>query len=702
MHQRLRNIGYYPAAAGAAALLVTLLLIAGCLQGSTPSGTPAQDNKTPAAPIPARYSPGEITRISDRAEQDASAALAAIAAVPPGQRTVNNTLLAFDRALSDYMDTTRPVALMGYVSPDPAVAAEGLKTELSSRSFITGAYTRRDVYEALIGQVPRTPDEARLYNVTIRKFEHNGLGLPDNRLSKVRSLRENLSAVEFQYISNLNNDNTTLEFTAAELSGVPAATIATFRKTPAGTYLVTLQYPDYSAVMVNAEKGETRRKMYAAYYNRQAGPNTALLEQAIDLRSQIARELGYATWADYQLDGRMAKSTGNVMAFLASLKEPLREKTGRELAELLVIKKGLDPNATAVSPWDIPYLQEIRKKQQYSYSDNEVREYFPMENALQGMFSIYGNLFGIRFDEMKGAPVWSPEVRLFRVSNLTDNRTVGYMHLDLYPRQGKDTWFLDLEIIKGREKNGSYTAPVVAIVGNFPSPKGDTPSLLTPYELGALFHEGGHMMHYLLTEAPYGTMSGSSVEQDFIETPSQTLEELIWDPLVMESISGHYTNTSQKIPPGLRDRVIAARSSSMGTEYSRQLANSLEDMLFHTADGPVNVTEVGYRTYEEIMGIPPLAGTHQPASFTHIMDKYDAGYYSYLWADVYAFNSADTFRRDGMTNQTTGMRFRKEILARGNMEDGDVLLKNFLGREPGTDALYRHIGIQVPPSGSGT
>ncbi|AGB02237.1 M3 family metallopeptidase [Methanoregula formicica] len=701
MQTDLRNTLYYSLAASAVALIIALLLIAGCLPTGTPAGTPTQNGTGPAAPIPARYAAGEITRLNHQAEKTANASLNAIAAIPSQDRTVDNTLLAYDRVISDYNDAVGPLILMRIVYPDPAIAAEGSEVATSSQIFLNGVTTRRDLYDALKGPVPRTPDESRLYNETLREFEHNGLALPDDRLAKVRALRADLSAIESQYMYNLNNDNTTLEFTAGELSGVPAATIAGFKQTPQGTYLVTTKYPDYTAVMANAEPGQTRKKMYAAYYNRQAEANTPLLEQAIVLRQQAAQELGYATWADFRLDGRMAKNTANAMTFLTSLQKPLMERTALEFSGLLAIKNEIDPRATALDPWDIAYLQEIQKKRQYMYSDEEVRQYFPMDNALAGMFSIYGNLFGVRFDEVKGAPVWSPEVRLFAVRNISDNATVGYLYLDLYPREGKDGWFSESEVIKGRQHNGSYTVPVVAIVANFPAPSGDRPSLLTPYDLETLFHEGGHAMHSLLTTAPYGTMSGTSVEWDFIETPSQALEEWVWDPQVLESLSGHYTNTSRRIPPDLRDRVIAAHKATMGSKYSSRMEKSLEDMRFHTATGAVNVTGIWYQTYEEVWGIPAPAGTHQPASFDHVMDGYDAGYYSYLWSKVYALNIADTFSQDGMTNQTTGMKFRQEILARGNMADGSVLLYNFLGHEPGTEALYRQIGITRSQTGSG-
>jgi len=689
MHTSVHHICF-----GALLLIAISLMTAGCLQDTHQEGPVSVPG--PDSPIQTHYAPGEIPRLSAAAEETANASLNAIVEISPEKRTFDNTVLAFDRVMADYSDAVGPLTLMGYVYPDAAIAAEGMACEESAAAFVTAVSTRRDLYDALRDQTPHTPEEARLYNVIIRDFEKNGLDLPEDRLAKVREMRTELSGLETRYSANLNNDNTTIECTADELVGIPPAAMAAFSQTPQGTYIVTMKYPDYIAVMTYADNADTRKRMYEASSNRQAEANTALLEEAIVLRQKIARELGYATWADYQTDGRMAGNTSNVMTFLTSLQAPLKETYDDGMAELLAVKKGLDPAATAVDPWDVTYLQEIQKKQEYAYDEEEVREYFPLDTVLQGLFETYGTLFDIEFSEVGDAPVWSPDVRLYAVKDRADNETIGYLYLDLYPREGKYGHFCAAPVIGGRLKDGTYSKPVVAIIGNFNRPGGDRPSLLSMYEIESLFHETGHAMHHLLTTAPYGSLSGFNVALDFAETPSQTLEEWAWDPEVLESISGHYTNASRKIPADLRDRVIAARDVGTGTFYTRHLlANSLEDMRFHTATGPVNVTEVWYQTCEDVTGTRPPAGTHQPASFGHLMGGYDAGYYGYLWSKVYALDIVDEFKEDGMTNQTLGMRFRDEVLSRGTMEDGMVLLENFLGREPGPEALYRHLGIEM-------
>ena len=680
------------------AFLALLVMAAGCLQDAphdTTTGLPPAVSASGTSLIKAQYTPGEITRLCAAAELDTNASANAIAAIPPGQRTMDNTLLAFDRVKTDYSDATAPLVLMGNVHPNAAIAAEGMACRESTSIFNSATNSRRDLYDAIKGQAPRNGEESRLYTITMRNFEHNGLKLTDERLARVRAMKANLTGLEVQYLANLNNDNTTLEFTAEELSGLSAEKLASFSRTPQGTYIVTMKGPDVSAVLTKADRSETRKKVYATSLNIQAAPNTALLEEAIVLRYRIAQELGYRTWADYQLDGRMAKNTSTVMAFLDAMKDPLKEKSRVELEGLLLIKKSLDPGATTVDPWDISYLQDKQTEMLYAYKEDELREYFPLDSVLQGVFSIYGSLFSIRFDEVKDAPVWSPEVRVYRVGNLDDNTTVGYLYFDLFPRQGKGQGYWETTQKSGRRLDGTYAAPVVVIVGNAREPEGGKPALLNMDEVETLFHETGHAMHDLLTRASYGTMSGTNVEWDFVETPSQTLEEWPWNPQVLESLSGYYTNTSQKIPTDLRDKVIASRNAGNGIMYSSQLSQSIEDMRFHTAEGPVNATAIYYETYKEVRGRQPLAGTHQPAQFAHLMDGYDAGYYGYLWSKVYALEIVEEFKKDGMTNRTEGMRFRQAILEKGNMEDGTVLLENFLGREPGVEALYTYIGINV-------
>ena len=652
------------------------------------------------SPLRTTYRPGEITSRCDAALSTATAALDRIATLSPEKRSMDSTLLAFETAMADFSDATLPLTLMGYVYPDPAVAAEGSVSEEKAGKFAIGVFTRRDLYDAIRGAVPRNPAEARLLFETLRQFKKNGLALPDNGLARVRALKEQITGLEVKFSANLNNDTTTLAFSADELDGVPQEVLATFARTGNGRYRVTTKYPDYIPVMQNAKNPATRKQLYAAFVNRQADPNTALLEEAIRVRRDCARELGYASWADYRLDGRMAQDTATVRAFLGGLEAPVKEKVGADLALLLTLKQDLAPGADRVDPWDIAYLTEQERKKRYALDNEEIRKYFPFDCVLQGMFGLFGPLFGVRFAMVPEAPVWAPGVCLIRILERDHDRAIAYIYLDMFPRDGKYGHMMMSPLIAGRAKEGGYSVPVTAIVGNFRAPSGDIPSLLTHDDVEGLFHEFGHALHGCFTKAPYASLAGSSVEWDFVETPSQALESWAWEPEVLDLISGHYANPAEKLPADLRDRIIAARDLGAGLRYTRMLVISTEDMEFHTADGPVDVIAVADRTYHAFMGIPPLEGGHEPATIGHFMGGYDAGYYSYLWAEVYALNVFARFKKEGLFNTATGAAYRHWILEQGNMQDGKALLSGFLGKEPGMEPFYErlHIRPQSSPS----
>ena len=419
-------------------------------------------------PLRNTYRPGEITALCDAAVSAATAALDRIAALLPGERTIDNTLLAFETAMADFSDSTLPLTLMGYVYPDHSVAAEGSASEEKSGKFAISVFTRRDLHDAIREAVPRNPAEARLLSETLRQFRKNGLDLADDGLLRVRALKEQITELEVRFSANLNNDTSAVVFSAKELDGVPAEALATFARTGDGLYRVTTKYPDYIPVMQNAKNAATRKRLYAAFVNRQATPNTKLLEEAIRVRQECARELGYASWADYRLDGRMAQDTGTVISFLDELKEPVKEKIRSDLTSLLSLKQELEPGAERVEPWDLAFLTEQERKRKFALDNEEIRKYFPFDLVLQGMFELFGPLFGVRFSGVPKTPVWAPGVRLIRISDQDNDRTIAYLYLDMFPRDGKYGHMMMSPLIAGRATDGGYSVPVAAIVGKLP------------------------------------------------------------------------------------------------------------------------------------------------------------------------------------------------------------------------------------------
>jgi thimet oligopeptidase len=431
-----------------------------------------------------------------------------------------------------------------------------------------------------------------------------------------------------------------------------------------------------------------------AYYNRAVDKNVKLLEEAIQLRQKIASLMGYKTWADYRTDGRMAKNGTAVMTFLTGLQGKLLERERADLAKLLKFKQEYDPSAKRLEMWDIAYTAYQLKKRDYNLDDEKIKEYFPSDLVVKNMFNVYSQIFGVEYQQVVGAKVWDENVRLYKILDKQSKELIGFFFGDFIPRKGKYNHAAAFPLISGRAKVKGYSYPIASIVANFSPPSGNKPSLMTHDEVETLFHEFGHIMHQTLTRAPYASLSGSSVAQDFVEAPSQMLENWVWDKDILNMLSGHYQNPSQKLPTELVDQLLAAKDFNSGYYYTRQLFLALEDMAMHTATGPVDTTTLHDALYRKIIGVEPVKGGHFNASFGHLMGGYDAGYYGYLWSEVYAQDMFTIFKKTGLLNGDTGGKYRKIVLEKGNMVEAIDLLREFLGRDPAFEAFYEKLGIK--------
>jgi len=640
------------------------------------------------------FKTNEVKTLCDAAIDRAKAALDKIARLAPAERNIENTLLAYEEAMANLSDETSPLTFMGYVSTDAQISQEGSACEERLGAEYVTIQTRRDLYNAIKAQAGRSPAESRLLEQTLLAFELNGLKLADDQLRLVKDLQTQLSQKTAKFSSNNNNDKTTIEVTSEELAGAPADFIARLKPGSNGRLIVTTKSTDYTVVMENCAIEQTRKKMQFAYLNRGGEENTRLLEEAVVLRQRIAQLLGFETWADYRTKPRMAKNTKNVMEFLDGLRAKLAERNRQDFAQLLKFKKELDPTATALNQWDVAYYANQLKKRDYSVDDEKVREYFPADVVIEGMFSVYSEMLGVNYKEVAGAKVWAEGVKLYEIRDQADNRLIGFFYTDFIPRPGKYGHAAAFPQISGRRlPGGYYSFPVAAVVANMTPPSNGRPSLLQHHEVETIFHEFGHIMHQTLTRAPYASLSGAGVAQDFVEAPSQMLENWVWQPEVLKRLSGYYTDHSQKLPDDLLKRMMAAKDFLQGNLYTKQLLYGTFDMKIHTQQGAVDVTRAYDDLYREIMGQEPIQGGHFPASFGHLMGGYDAGYYGYLWSKVYAQDMFSIFKAGGVTSPEIGGRYRRVILERGNMQDATELLTEFLGRAPSSDAFYKDLHI---------
>lgn len=662
-------------------------------------GTPSNDRAVPFAQAPktllirSDYATGEITQLCDAAIASATVKLDAIAHIAADRRTTDNTLLAFENTTADFSDETNSLTFMGYVHRDADISAEGSECEEKVGAFMVETFTRRDLYEALKPAVARDADEKALKESIVIGFEKNGLKLNDADLLKLKDLLAQISSNEAKFSKNLNADDSTVEFTEAELAGVPADFIARLEKTKDGKYIVVPNEATYPVFMQNATNASARKTMMLSYLNRGGLENTRLLEETTKLRAQAAQLLGYASWDDYQLDGRMAESKDNVLTFLTSLKDKLARRNKEDLDQLLAYKKEVDPSATTLEQWDISWAQNQLKKRDYSVDEEAIREYFPADVVIPGMFQVYSQILGVTFKQVVDAKVWSPDVQLYEIRNTADDRLIGYFYADFFPRAGKYDHAAAFQQVSGREINGVYNHTVSAIVANLTPPSPGKPSLLSHDDVETIFHEFGHIMHQTLTRAKFASLSGSNTAQDFVEAPSQMLENWVWSPEILPLLSGHYTDHSKKLPADMLQKMLAARKFGQGIAYTKQLLYALFDMTIHGGAGESDVTATYDGLYRQIVGQEPIAGGHFAGTFGHMMGGYDAGYYGYLWSEVYAQDMFTKFEETDLLSPVVGARYRTTILERGGMTEALQNLKDFLGRDPSPDAFFKKLGI---------
>ena len=637
------------------------------------------------------YTPERVSALSESVVKELEDKLKTLAATPAQQRDFKNTMLAFENAVSNFGEAVQLPIFLAYVSDNEGLRKAGQELELKISQYSVDLFTREDVFKALneyaakgekLGEV-----EARLLEKTLLDFKRNGLGLEPRARNRVKKLMKELIGIELDFSKNLREVSDALEVTGAELKGLPEDFKAHLKKTENGKYLVTMNYPDYVPFMDTAESGDARRRLEHMYNNRCVPGNIELMERAIALRRKIARILGYPTYADYVLADRMAADSASVFAFLERTWAKLKLKGRKELRARLKLKGGEDK---VMRSWEWRYYNNLLKKSKYSIDHEKIKEYFPLETVVKGMFEVFGEVFGVSFVPAQ-LNTWHKDVRAYEVRN-ADGSAAAYFYFDLFPRDGKYKHAACFGIRHGRElAGGSYELPAAAIVANFPAASGEAPALLKFDDVVTLFHEFGHVTHNIFTKAKYGKFSGTSVSRDFVEVPSKMLENWAYSPEVLRRISGHYKNPAEKLPEELIKKLIAAKNMDSGLVYLRQIFFSLLDMRYHTARGKVNTTRVYEQLMKKISLMPLSPDTHPQANFGHLMGGYEAGYYSYLWSEVIAMDLFGAFEASGVMNPETGAKYRELILAPGRSYDEAGQVAKFLGRPAGEEAFLKSI-----------
>nr|XP_029137008.1 neurolysin, mitochondrial-like isoform X3 [Labrus bergylta] len=659
-------------------------------------------------------SPAEIRTATDSLINRVKMVYDDIGALKIENVSVENTLNALANAKLEYVSSRHVLDFPQYVCPSKEVRAASTEADKKLSEFDVEISMREDVFERITALQVRgvvdsitlknklqddlLPEERRFLNRLVTLGKQKGLHLSKDIQEEIKRTSKLISELSIEFNQNLNEDNTFVVFSEHELGGLADSYLNGLDKTADGRYKVTLEYPHYYPLMKRCHNPESRRRMETAFHSRCKEVNTAILEQLIELRAKVADLLGYSSHANYVLEINMAKNARNVSEFLDTFYETLKPIGIKERKYILALKKreclmkGL-PFDTQINAWDLPYYMNQVEQCKFAVNKDKLIEYFPLDVVTEGLFGIYQELLGLAFTEVEHAHVWHENVKLYSARDTETGEEVGQFYMDLHPREGKYGHAACFGLQPGcRGPDGKRRLPVAAMVANFTKPRKGFPSLLQHHEVETYFHEFGHVMHELCSKTTFSEFSGTLVETDFVEVPSQMLENWVWEKEPLRRMSRHYKDGTP-IPDNLLDKLIASRVANTGLMNLRQVVLSKVDQTLHTSSR-ADTAEVFANLCKDILGVPATPGTNMTASFSHLAGGYDGQYYSYLWSEVYSMDIYfSRFKKEGIMNPKVGKEYRRVILEAGGSVDGMDMLQTFLGRSPRQDAFFQCKGL---------
>ena len=592
-------------------------------------------------------------------------------------------------------------AFMAQVHPDAAVRDAGQAAEEKLTKWRVAVVFRDDVYRAAaaFAHTPEaqalTGERARLLEHWMRDFRRAGHELSKEQKAELETLRNRLVELQVAFARNINESPDWIEVDREGLDGLPESYIERLRPgEQPGTYRVSLEYPEINPFMERATNRAHRETLFRKNFNQAAELNRPLLAEALQVRRRIAALLGYATWADYAMEVKMATNPERVSAFYDQLVPPL-EAAARDEKEAMARMHAEAGATDEVQAWDWHFYDTRQSMEHHGVDQNEVTEYLPLDPIVDGMFALTGDVFGLDYERMPEANAWHPSVQLFRIKDRASGEVLAHFYMDLFPREGKFTHAAAFPLVIGhRADDGSYVKPVNAIVANFTPPTAARPSLLThgPHgEIETLWHEFGHILHMSLTQAEFTRFSGAETEWDFVEAPSQIMEHWIWQPEILARFARHY-QTGEPIPAELLERMAASRYINVGIRATRQVFFGTLDMALHaTADEPD--MDAAIRDSWRVTQFSYPEDTFMLASFGHLMGGYDAGYYGYLWAEVIGDDMWGRFEAEGIDSPVVGAAYRREVLEPNGSRSGDELVEGFVGRPASVENYLQMRGM---------
>jgi oligopeptidase A len=619
------------------------------------------------------------------------------------ERSFDNTIWPFEESTIHLENAMAVVRHLEAVSNSPELreAIQTIEGEVSA--FYSSIPLNEKLWIALqaVPQEGLSQIEKRCLELHIDAFRRHGAQLEPELKKRALEINVELQGLCTKYSQNVLDATNAYELIVedeARLAGLPehakaAAKASAEAKGKAG-YRFTLQAPSLSPAITYIEDASIRKELWEAYNTRATGgqfDNRELMRQILTLRREKAHLLGYFTFADFVLADRMAERGVIAREFVSELEKATRERFVAEHEELEQFA------GKKLEPWDVGYYSEKMRVALYDIDEEALRPYFPADQVMNGMLRLFEKVLGIEVREVQGATVYDPSVKYYEI--YSDGRMVGAFFADWYPRESKrgGAWMQNL-ITGGPRMDGSFAPHLGVICGNMTPPMPGKPALLTHREVETIFHEFGHLLHHCLSEVPIRSLSGTSVPWDFVELPSQIMENWCWERTSLDFFAAHY-ETGEKIPEELLTRMRRARTFRGASMQMRQLGFATVDLVLHTQFDPnveMDVVELANQVLQRFTPIQLPENYGMILSFTHLFSGpvgYAAGYYSYKWAEVLDADAFSRFKEEGVLNEETGQDYRRKILSRGNSEPPRELFRAFMGRDPNQTALLERIGL---------
>ena len=618
------------------------------------------------------FTASELEQAASRALAEARRRFAAIEHVPLAEARPETILDPWDSAAILIEDAFGPISLLNSVHPDGGVRDAGDRALVEESVFLTELYQNEELFERVRRVLPATPAQKQLQKDLIEAFEDSGVALPVEKRARFKKISERLTELSQEFSKNIRENKTVLAFPPEEWTGLPQSYIDRAPKDDRGNLLVSFDYPEYMPFMMNCAVEEARRRLYVANQNRGTPRNLEVLDEIVALRKEIADLYGVPSFAHYVTKRGMVEKPETVIDFLAAVKDAVRSAEERDLAALSAIK------GSTIHRWDMQFYRERLREQRYSVDQEALRRYFPTNGTLHWMLDMSERLFGIRFEKTT-APVWHEDVLVLDVKDAANGELIGGIYLDLYPRPDKykhaAAW-----PVRGVSRKADRK-PISALVTNF------NRDGLTHDEVETFLHEFGHVLHGVLSETEYNQHSGTNVERDFVEAPSQMYEEWASRIESLDLMRVHCADCPP-IDEALVARIVKAKKFGNGIDYGRQHLYAAFDMAL-SGEKPRTSLDV----WREMEGSTPMGyvdATEFPGTFEHIASGYAAGYYGYMWAKAIALDLVSVFGPNLM-NAPAGRRFRDMILSRGSEQPASELVQRFLGRPVSTEAFFAEI-----------